>query len=91
MREQRPARLGVRRYRSDSIVVMTKLLEGSRAQQILDHIANNPGTTKNAIITALDINPSVARKYTQLLIRRGLVVDEPDENGYHHYRVKEGT
>jgi DNA-binding IclR family transcriptional regulator len=61
---------------------------GTRAQEVLGYIARNPGTTTNGIITGLEFNPSVVRKCLTALIGRGIVVDEPDTNGHHHYRTK---
>lgn len=58
---------------------------GTKAEAILQHIRENPGTSRNAIISTLSLNPSVVRRYVQVLIDRKLIEDVPDDQGFHHY------
>lgn len=60
---------------------------GTKAEAILEYIRENPGTSHNAIISGLDLNPSVVKRYVQVLLSRKLVTDEPDDSGFHHYTV----
>lgn len=61
---------------------------GTHAARVLDHIKANPRITKNGIIEGLKLNPSVVRDLMRTLIDKGLVVDEPDAEGRHHYSAK---
>lgn len=61
---------------------------GTHAERILDFISKNEGTTKNAIITGLDLNPGIVRKCIIALMAAELLVDTPDGNGHHHYTAK---
>lgn len=61
----------------------------THAARILEFIQSNPGTTRNAIISGLDLNPSIVRRYAQALLERGLIVDTPNDSGYHSYTAKE--
>jgi DNA-binding MarR family transcriptional regulator len=61
---------------------------GSNAERVLEYIQNHDGTTKNQIIGALKMNPSVVRGAVQMLVQKGLVTDRPDENRHHHYSAK---
>jgi DNA-binding IclR family transcriptional regulator len=61
---------------------------GTNAARILDHVRENPGVSRNAIISTLDLNPSVVKKTIKSLIDHELVVDDPDDRGYHRYSVK---
>lgn len=73
------------------MVVKTKVIypePGTRAAQVLHYIAENEGTTKNKIITALRMNPSVVKKCVQALMENERIVDEPDDQRHHHYRVR---
>lgn len=60
---------------------------GTNAETILEHIRGNPGVSRNAIISTLDLNPSVVKKTIKALIGHGLVEDDPDERGFHRYSV----
>lgn len=61
---------------------------GSRAETVLQDIASNPGTTKNAVITRTKLNPSVVKKCVDSLLARELISDEPDNSGNHHYSIR---
>lgn len=61
---------------------------GTHAARILDFVKESPGTTKNSIITGLDLNPGIVRKCIIALMAAGLLTDSPDENGHHHYSAK---
>jgi hypothetical protein len=41
--------------------------------------------SRNAIITALELNPSVVKKTIKALMDHDLVTDSPDERGFHRY------
>lgn len=58
---------------------------GTHADRILTFIKKHEGTTKNSIIEALELNPSVVRDVMRILVRKGLVMDLPDSEGRHHY------
>lgn len=58
---------------------------GTNAETILEHIRANPGISRNAIISTLELNPSVVKKTIKSLIDHGLVDDDPDDRGYHRY------
>lgn len=60
----------------------------TRASQILDYIKINPGTSRNGIISGLGLNPSVVRRYVQVLVERGLVRDTL-EDGKHSIEAVE--
>lgn len=79
-------------YRSDILGGMTKTdtypRPGTRAALVYDFIAENPGTTKNGVISGLDFNPSVVKKCIDNLVDKGRIVDKPDAQGYHHYTTK---
>ena len=61
---------------------------GTHADRVLIHIRANPRITKNGIIEALKLNPSVVRDIMRTLIDKSLVIDEPDNEGRHHYTAK---
>lgn len=61
---------------------------GTRAQVVLEYIAQNSGTTTNGIIAGLKFNPSVVRKCLSALLSRKVIVDAQDNKGHHHYSVK---
>jgi DNA-binding IclR family transcriptional regulator len=61
---------------------------GTKAQRVLQFIRDNPKTSRNAIISQLDLNPSVVRKAVSALIDHGVIVDEPTEAGHHQYSAK---
>jgi DNA-binding IclR family transcriptional regulator len=61
---------------------------GTNADTILEHIRGNPGVSRNGIISTLGLNPSVVKKTIANLIDHDLVVDDPDERGFHRYSVK---
>ncbi len=63
-------------------------MPGTHAERILNLIVANPGITANGIITALSMNASPARKCLTALQSRGLIVDQPDGEGNHHYSAK---
>jgi hypothetical protein len=58
---------------------------GSHAERILVYVTANDGTTTNGIISGLKLNPSIVRKCLAVLMERGLLRDNPDENRHHHY------
>jgi DNA-binding IclR family transcriptional regulator len=60
----------------------------THAARILDYIKQNEGTTKNAIIEALGLNPSVVRDVMRTMVQRNLVTDKPDSEGRHHFTAK---
>ena len=62
---------------------------GTNAQRILEHIRGNPGVSRNAVISTLDLNPSVVKKTIRALMDHDLVVDNPDDRGFHRYSVKD--
>ncbi len=61
---------------------------GTNAERILHFIISNPGTTTNGVITAMKMNASPVRKCLVALEAKGLIEDQPDEDGNHHYSVK---
>jgi DNA-binding MarR family transcriptional regulator len=67
------------------MTVMTYPQAGTNAEAILEHIRGNPGVSRNAIITALELNPSVVKKTIKALMDHDLVTDSPDERGFHRY------
>jgi len=56
-------------------------IPGTTPARMLAHIKNNPGTSKNAVRQALNLNPGVAKVSLQKLIAKGLVREERDERG----------
>lgn len=58
----------------------------TKAELILGFIREHPGTSRNAIITGLKMNPSVVRRYVQVLIDRKLIEDDPTPEGWHRYK-----
>lgn len=60
----------------------------TKAEVILGHIRDNPGVTRNAIITGLKLNPAVVRKCITALLDHELIEDAPDDRGHHHYSAK---
>ena len=70
---------------------MTYPHAGTNAETILTHIRANPGSSRNSIITALDLNPSLVKKTIKTLMEHGLVQDKPDARGYHSYTAKESA
>jgi DNA-binding MarR family transcriptional regulator len=69
------------------MVTLTYPEAGTNAATVLEFIRDNPGTSRNSIITALELNSSVVKKVVASLIKHGLVKDAPDERGYHRYSV----
>lgn len=63
-------------------------LPGTHAETILNYVQENRGTTTNGVISALQMNPSVVRKCLSALIERGLVHDNKDDRGHHHYSAR---
>jgi len=61
---------------------------GTNAASVLDYIRSNPETSRNSIITALELNSSVVKKVVVSLLRHELIEDNPDGRGYHRYSVK---
>jgi DNA-binding IclR family transcriptional regulator len=61
---------------------------GTNASTILEYIRDNPNTSRNSIITALDLNSSVVKKVVQSLLKHELITDNPDDRGYHRYSAK---
>lgn len=61
---------------------------GTNAERILDHVRENPGVSRNSIISTLELNPSVVKKTIKALMDHGLVSDDPDERGFHRYKVR---
>jgi DNA-binding MarR family transcriptional regulator len=61
---------------------------GTNAELILKHIRGNPGVSRNAIISTLELNPSVVKKTIKALMDHELVTDNPDERGFHRYSVQ---
>ncbi len=57
----------------------------TKAYEILGFIQKHPGATRNAIITGLGFNPSIVRRYVQVLIEHHLVEDKPNGQGWHCY------
>ena len=45
--------------------------------------------SRNAVISTLDLNPSVVKKTIRALMDHDLVVDNPDDRGFHRYSVKD--
>lgn len=62
--------------------------EGTKAEEVLDFIMMNPGTSRNAIINRLGLNPSVVRKAVSALLDHGVIEDTPNEAGHHRYTAK---
>jgi DNA-binding IclR family transcriptional regulator len=60
----------------------------TRAAQILEYVKANPGTSRNGIISGLSLNPSVVRRYVQVLVERGLIRDSLVE-GQHQIEAVE--
>lgn len=79
-------------YRSDTLATMAKTdtypHPGTRAALVYDHIAQNPGVTKNGIISGLSFNPSVVKKCVENLLNKGRIADRKDDQGHHHYTVR---
>jgi len=61
---------------------------GTHAETILKYVQSNDRTTTNGIISGLKMNPSIVRKCLGVLVERGMLLDEPDENQHHHYTAK---
>ena len=61
---------------------------GTNAALILEHIRENPEVSRNAVISTLELNPSVVKKTIRALMDHDLVVDNPDDRGFHRYSVK---
>ena len=61
---------------------------GTKAERVLEFIRDNPTTSRNAIISKLELNPSVVRKAVSALLEHEVIVDEPDERGFHRYTAK---
>lgn len=61
----------------------------TKAHDILAFIRENPGATRNAIITGLGFNPSIVRRYVQVLIEHRLVEDSPNGQGWHCYTASD--
>jgi predicted transcriptional regulator len=61
---------------------------GTNAEHILDAIKDNPGVSATGIINRLGLNPSPARACIKALLEHGLITDEVDDNGHHHYTAK---
>lgn len=57
----------------------------THAHAILSYIKENEGTTKNGIITGLQLNPGIVRKAVVALLEAGAIKDAPDQNQNHHY------
>ena len=62
---------------------------GTNAQLILDYSRGHPETSRNAVMTTLELNPSIVKKTIKALMDHGLVVDDPDDRGYHRYSAKD--
>ncbi len=67
---------------------VTYPLADTHAERILEYIRANPETSRNGIISALELNPSIVRRYVQVLLDRELIVDEQTEEGHHRYSKK---
>jgi DNA-binding MarR family transcriptional regulator len=61
---------------------------GTHAERVLNYILANEGTTKNAIIEALGLNPSVVRDITRTLLAKNLIEDKPDAEERHHFTAR---
>lgn len=60
-------------------------LPDTKSEAILEYIRENPGVTRNSIIAGLGFNPSIVRRYVQVLIEHKLVEDTPNDRGWHCY------
>lgn len=58
---------------------------GTKAEKVLHFIRDNPGTSRNAIINRLELNPAMVRKAVQALLDHGAIMDQPNERGHHRY------
>lgn len=63
-------------------------IPGTHAETIRNHIAANPGSSVNGIITALKLNPSPARKVIAQLLEKGLIEDRTPKGPNHTYHAK---
>lgn len=61
---------------------------GTRTADVYHYVTSNPGVTTNAVIVALKLNPSVARKSLRSLEAKGLLEDKLDARGFHCWKVK---
>lgn len=64
-------------------------LPGTKASRILAFIRDNPGASRNKIISGLEFNPAVVRKAVGALMDHGLIDDEPTALGHHRYSIRE--
>lgn len=62
---------------------------GTNAERILHYIRINPGASVTKIWNALRMNPSPTRTCITALLEHGLIEDQPDASGHHHFVVKD--
>lgn len=68
--------------------VKTYPIAGTHADRVLAFVRSKPGVTTNGVIEGLKLNPALARKCLANLLEHEAILDEPDENGHHHYTAR---
>lgn len=66
-------------------------IPGTTADRILQLLRGHPGLSVNAIKNALNQNPHPVRTYLAVLLKKGLIVDNPNEQGHHAYSAVENA
>lgn len=60
-------------------------LPNTNAATVLDYLKKNPGVSTNHLMVKLKLNPTIARKCLDGLVKHGMVRDRPDQIGHHKW------
>lgn len=60
-------------------------LPGTNAERVLAHLVANPGSSTNSIISALGMNPTVARKCITSLLQHSRIKDTAESENQHEW------